>query len=137
MFVLKVTRYREYFCLKREYINELGKKYNITDEKVTNIIKIVAVDAKYVNIKNFVLSIIGALSIGISVAQAITSAVSLSINIATFGAGCVLSAVVSGPVSYILCKNVLIKALDEMEQDALQIIELVHREIKNNEENST
>ena len=82
------------------------------------------------------MSIIGALSIGISVAQAITSAVSFSINIATFGAGCVLSALVSGPVSFILCKNVLMKALDEMEQDALQIIELIHLEIKKNEEDT-
>ncbi len=152
----EVTRYRDYFCLKKEYISELGKKYNVSDDRVTNIIKIVAIDAKYVNIKNFVLSITGAVSVGISIAQAITSSVALGsilknymnlkfsfiylvlfvgINLATFGAGCFISALFSGPVSYILCKSVLTKALEQMESDALKIVELIHEEIKNKDEN--
>lgn len=129
----EVTRYRDYFCLKKEYIKELGKKYDIKEDRVTDIIKIVSVDAKYINIKNFVLSITGAVSIGVSVAQAITSAVSLGINIVTFGAGCFISAIISGPISYYLCRDVLKKALDQMEIDALQIIELIHLEIKDKE----
>ena len=85
---------------------------------------------EYLNLKDFVLGLISAVSIGISVFQAVTSAVSLGINIATFGAGCLISAAITGPFSFYLCKNVLLKALEQMEEDALRIIEEVHNEIK-------
>ena len=124
------TRYRNYFCLKKDYINELGTKYKISEDKIASILKIVAFDAKYLNLKDFVLGLISAVSIGISVFQAVTSAVSLGINIATFGAGCLISAAITGPFSFYLCKNVLLKALEQMEEDALRIIEEIHNEIK-------
>lgn len=128
--IAECTRYRNYFCLRKDYINELGTKYNISEERVASILKIVAFDAKYLNLKDFVLGLVSAISIGISVFQAVTSAVSLGINIATFGAGCLVSAVITGPLSFYLCKNVLNKALEQMEQDALKIIEEIHKEIK-------
>ena len=124
------TRYREYFCLNKEYINELAKKYNVSDDKVSSILKIIAFDAKYLNLKDFILGLISAISIGISVFQAVTSAVSLGINIATFGTGCLVSAAITGPISFYLCKSVLQQALNQMENDALQIIEEIHKEIK-------
>lgn len=130
--ISECTRYRNYFCLKQDYINELGKKYNISEERVASILKIVAFDAKYLNLKDFVLGLVSAVSIGISVFQAVTSAVSLGINIATFGAGCLVSAAVSGPFSFYLCKSVLKRALEQMEADALKIIEEIHKEIKEN-----
>jgi len=124
------TRYREYFCLNKEYINELANKYNVSDDKVASILKIIAFDAKYLNLKDFILGLISAISIGISVFQAVTSAVSLGINIATFGTGCLVSAAITGPISFYLCKSVLQQALNQMENDALQIIEEIHKEIK-------
>jgi hypothetical protein len=123
------TRYRNYFCLRKDYINELAMKYNISEDKIASILKIVAFDAKYLNLKDFVLGLISAVSIGISVFQAVTSAVSLGINIATFGAGCLISAAITGPFSFYLCKNVLKKALEQMAEDALKIIEEIHKEI--------
>lgn len=56
---------------------------------------------------------------------------SLGINIATFGAGCLVSAAITGPLSFYLCRKVLKKALDQMSDDALKIVEEIHKEIQN------
>ena len=68
------TRYRNRFCLRRKYIDELGRKYNISEDKIANILQIIAFDAKYLNIKNFVLLLISSVSVGISVAAILSGA---------------------------------------------------------------
>lgn len=123
-------RYKKYFCLNKAYINELGKKYKIDEKEIGNILKKVAFDAKYLSIKDFALGLLSASSIGYKYARGVLGAVALNINILTLGIGCVVSACITGPLSFILCKSVLNKALDQMESDALKIIEEIHKQLK-------
>ena len=126
----EITRYRNEFGLKKEALIAFGEKLGIPLDNLVNIAEIVGLDSKYIHIKNLVFTFIGAVSIGLQVAMNITQAVSIGINIATFGIGCLVSAAISGPISFILCDKVLTKALDDMENDSMKIIELVYKELK-------
>ena len=45
-------------------------------------------------------------------------------------------AVVSGPISFFLCKKILMQALDQMETDAITIIQKIHEVIVNKKKQS-
>jgi siroheme synthase (precorrin-2 oxidase/ferrochelatase) len=123
--VEEIRKYRICFGLNQECINELLNYESVRGVGYEQ--KINSIKEKYANLVNYSSSLVNqhSLALGsIATGLAINAAL-LAVGISTFGLSCVLSAAVTGPISYYLARSVLTKALSEMQNDSLDIVNMI------------
>lgn len=135
--IVEVMSYKDSYGLSEEKILQIARYYNVSNERAAEIGRVIGLESKYLNIKNLVLSMLSAMSIGLGTATAklIFDVASTAVGIATFGVGTLVLGLISGPISFFLTRKVLMKILCMMEYDTLLMIELMEN-YKNNEEDS-